>query len=129
MKAISGDTEFDNVREQQIRDLNTRLMAAREEANDKRARLEQARRVIDTNGDIESIPELTASATLTELRRKKMELNWSAADLQNKLGERNLQVISIRAELATVNKQIDAEAEHVLGNMKNAYDIAVRREQ
>ena len=58
-----------------------------------------------------------------------MELNWSAAELQNKVGERNIQVISIRAELATVNKQIDAEAEHILGNMKNAYDIAVRREQ
>ena len=59
-------------------DLNTQLMTAREEVNDKRARLEQARHVIDTNGDIESIPELTASATLTELRRKQMELNWSA---------------------------------------------------
>ena len=45
------------------------------------------------------------------------------------MGERNTQVISIRAELAAVNKQIDAEAEHILGNMKNAYDIAVRREQ
>ena len=45
------------------------------------------------------------------------------------MGERNPQVISTRAELATVDKQIDAEAEHILGNMKNAYDIAVRREQ
>ena len=85
--------------------------------------------LIETNGGIDSIPELTASATLSELRRKQMELNWSAAELQNKLGERKAQVISIRAQLATVNKQIDAEAGHILGNMKNAYDIAVRREQ
>ena len=104
-------------------------MTAREEVNDKRARLEQARHVIDTNGDIDSIPELTASASFSELRRKQMELNWSAAELQSKVGEGNSQVISIRAQLATVNKQIDAEAEHILGNMKNAYDIAVRREQ
>ena len=85
--------------------------------------------MIDTNGDIDSIPEFTASAALTDLRHKQMELNWSAAELQNKVGQRNIQVISIQAELATVHKQIDAEAEHVLGNMENAYDIAVRREQ
>jgi succinoglycan biosynthesis transport protein ExoP len=126
---IHEATEVDNVREQQIGGLNTQLMTAHEEVNDKRARLEQARHVIETNGGIDSIPELTASATLSELRRKQMELNWSAAELQNKVGERNSQVISIRAQLATVNKQIDAEAEHILGNMKNAYDIAVRREQ
>ena len=107
----------------------TQLVTVREEVNDKRARFEQAFHVIDTNGDIGSVPELTASATLSELRRKQMELNLSAAGLQNKLGDRNTQVISIRAELAAVKEQIDAEVEHVLGNMKNDYDIAVRREQ
>ena len=60
----------------------------------------------------------------SELRRKQMELNWSLADLQNKFGEHNPQVLAARAGLATVNKQIDGEAEHILGNMKNAYDIA-----
>jgi len=131
LKVESGirDVELDNLREKQIGDLNTQLMTAHEEVNDKRARLEQARHVIDTNGDLGSIPELTASASLSELRRKQMELNWNAADLQNKLGERNLRVISIQAELAAVKKETASEAEHVLGNMKNAYDIAVRREQ
>ena len=117
------------IKEQQVHGLSTELMSAREEVSDKSAHLEQARHVIDTNGDIDSIAELTASTALTELRRKKMELNWSLADLQNKFGEHNPQVISARAALASVNKQISAEAENVLSNMKNAYDIAVRREQ
>ena len=88
LTAKSGihDAESDKVREQQIRDLSTQLMTAREDVSDKNAHLEQARHVIDTRGDIDSIPELTASPALTELRRKKMELNWSLADLQNKLG-------------------------------------------
>ena len=131
LKLESGirDSESDKVREQQISDLTTQLMTAREDVNDKRARLEQARRVIDTKGDIDSIPEFTASAALADLRHKQRELNWSVAELQNKVGERNIQVVSIQAQLATINKQIDAEASHVLGNMKNAYDIAVRREQ
>jgi succinoglycan biosynthesis transport protein ExoP len=131
LKTESGirDTGLDDVSEQQISELNTQLMTARAEVDEKRVRLEQARRVIDTNGDIQSIPELTASATLTELRQKQTELNWRAADLQNKVGERHTQVIAIRAELTGINKQINAEAEHILGNMQNTYDIAMRREQ
>jgi succinoglycan biosynthesis transport protein ExoP len=124
-----GDTGFNNYREQQIGELNTQLMKARTEVEEKRARLEQVRSVVDANGDIQSIPELTASAALTELRQKQAELKSRATELQNKLGERHLQVIAIRAELAAINQQINAEAEHILGNVKNSYDIAVRQEQ
>ena len=97
LKAESGirDTGFNNVSEQQISELNTQLSIARAEVDEKRARLEQARRVINTNGDIQSIPELTASTVLTQLRQKQTELSWRAADLQNKAGERYDQVIAI----------------------------------
>ena len=63
LKVESGvrDSESDKVKEQQISDLNTQLMTAREEVSDKRARFEQAQHVIDTNGDIDSIPELSGS--------------------------------------------------------------------
>jgi len=131
LKAEIGirDTGSNNVSERQIDELSTQLMTARAEVEEKHARLEQARRVINTNGDIQSIPELTASAVLTALRQKQTELNWRASDLQNKVGEHHSQVIAIRAELAGINKQINAEGEHLLGNMKNTYDIAVQREQ
>jgi capsular exopolysaccharide synthesis family protein len=131
LKTDSGirNTGVNDVGEQQIAALNGQLMTVRAEVDEKRVRMEQARRVIDANGDIQSIPELTASAVLSELRQKQAELNWRAADLQNKVGERHVQVTAIRAELAGINKQINAEAEHILGNMKNAYDIAVRRQQ
>ena len=149
LKVESGvrDSDSDNVKEQQIRD----LMTAREEVSDKRARFEQARHVIGTNGDIDSIPELSgpamareerrnngdvdgipevsASTALKELRQRRMELNSRLADLQSRFGEHNPQVLSASVALATVNKQIDAEVGHVLATMKNAYDIALRREQ
>src|SRR6185437_9742132 len=131
LKAQSGfrDVEVDRVKQQQIGDLNTQLMTARAEVSDKSAQLEQARHVIAANGDIDSIPELTRSPALTDLRKKKMELNWSLADLQKKFGEHNPQVVSARAALASVDKQIDAEAQTIVDGMKNAYDIAVRREK
>src|SRR5437764_2309956 len=82
LKAEDGirDTGFNNVSEKQLGELNKQLMTARAEVEDKRARTEQARRVIGTNGDIQGIPELTASAVLTQLRQKQTELSWRAAD-------------------------------------------------
>ena len=131
LKATSGiknDNDFNNAREQ-ISGLYTQLMKAREDVDEKGARLEQARHLIDTNGDIQSIPELTDSATLTNLRQQQMELSSRAADLQQKLGAHHMKVVETWAELAAVNNQINAEAQHILGDMKNAYDIAVRRQQ
>jgi polysaccharide biosynthesis transport protein len=153
LKVESGirDTESDKVKEQQIRDLNTHLMAAREDVNETSARIEQAQHVMDINGDIDSIPELseramaregarnngdvegipevTASNALKELRQRRMGLISRLADLQSRFGEHNVQIISVRADLAAVNKQIDAEVGHVLATMKNAYDLALRREK
>src|SRR5260370_8897371 len=99
LKAEIGirDTGSNNISERQIGELNTQLMTARAEVEEKRARIEQARRVIDTHGDIHSIPELPASAVLTNLRQKQTHFNWRAADLQNKVGEHHTYVIAIRA--------------------------------
>jgi succinoglycan biosynthesis transport protein ExoP len=132
-----GDSESDKVADQQIRDLNTQLVIAREQADEKRARFEQARHVLESDGDPSAIPGVQPTlqdpsgqiSTLAELLRKRMELNWSLADLQKKFGERNPQVLSARAGLALVDKQIDAQREPILANMKNDYDITAQRAQ
>jgi polysaccharide biosynthesis transport protein len=144
LKAESGirDPGFSKLTEKQIGELSAQLATARAEAADRRARLEQARHMLDDGGDIQSIeklttaetqiestPELASSAELTQLRQKQAELNWRAADLQKKLGERHAQVIALRAELAGINEQINVEAEHMLDNIKATYDISMRREQ
>jgi len=124
-----GDPESNLARGQQVRELNTELNAARRRVNEKRTRLEQARRLLDTGGDIQSIPELTTSATLTSLRQKQVELKLRADDLQSKLGEGHGQAIAARAAVASVNRQISAEAEHIFGNMANGYDLALQEER
>jgi succinoglycan biosynthesis transport protein ExoP len=126
LKAEMGMTGANNLGERQIGELIAQLVTARSQVEEKRARLEQARRVKDTRGDLQSIPELSSSAVLTGLRQKQMELNLRASDLENKVGPI---ANGVRGELAGINNQITAEAEHLLGNMKNAYDIAVRQEK
>ena len=124
---ISED-DFNNTREE-VGGLYAQLMKAREDVEEKRARLDQASHVVETNGDTQSIPELTASGALTQLRREQSELSSRATDLQNRLGANHIAVVTIRQQLAAVNNQISAEANHILGDLKNAYDIAVRQQQ
>ena len=128
LKAESGLTDT-TVSDQQIAQLNTQLMAVRGEVADKQAQLEQTRRLTESNGNIQEIPELMASTAMSQLRQQQEELSWRAGVLSRNFGERHAGVIAIRTQLEGINKQIGAEANHILGNMKNAYDIAVQREQ
>jgi exopolysaccharide transport family protein len=131
LKAESGitDTGLNNISDQQISDLNAQLMKARGEVADKRAHLEQARRVINSNGDVLNIPELTASAAISHLIAQQADLGTREAELRAKFGEGHLQVVALRAQQAGINKQLIVEASHVLGSMQNAYDAAVSRER
>jgi succinoglycan biosynthesis transport protein ExoP len=131
LKAESGitDTGLNNVSDQQVTELNSQLMNARGEVAQKRARLEQAHRVVEGNGDVQSIPELAASVAIAHLLQQQADLGAREAELRGKLGERHGQVIAVHEQLAGIKKQINVEADHVLGNMQNAYDAAVRGEQ
>jgi succinoglycan biosynthesis transport protein ExoP len=128
LKADSGLTDT-TVSDQQIAQLNIQLMAARGEVVEKQAHLEQARRLIESNGDVQAIPELMASGAINQLRQQREELSWRIGVYSRNLGERHAEVISARTQLEGMNKQIGVEADHVLANMKSAYDIAVRHEQ
>ena len=104
-------------------------MAARGEVAQKGARLEQARRVVEGNGDVQGIPELMASVAIAHLLQQQAELGARAAELSSKLGESHTQVIALRAQLAGINKQMIVEADYVLRNMENEYAAAEQREQ
>jgi succinoglycan biosynthesis transport protein ExoP len=131
LKAESGitDTGFNNISEQQIAELNAQLVKVRAGVAESQAHLEQARRLIESNGDVQAIPELMASTAVSQLRQQREELIWRIGILTKNLGEHHSQVIAANTQLDGINKQISAEANHVLANIQNAYDIAVRRQQ
>jgi polysaccharide biosynthesis transport protein len=131
LKAESGitDTGFNNNSEQQIAELSTQLTMVRAEVSESQAHLDQARRLIDSNGDVQAIPELMASGLISQLRQQREELNWRIGIFARNLGEHHAQVIAANTQLDGLNKQINAEANHVLAKMQNAYDVGVRRQQ
>ena len=131
LKAESGlsETGKGSINEQQLADLNTQLMLVRADVAEKRARLEQARQLSATGGNLQDIPEAVASSVIGQLRLQQSLLAQQEKQLRARLGDRHAEVIAVANQLAVVNKAIDDEAAHILADLQNDYDIAVRREQ
>jgi succinoglycan biosynthesis transport protein ExoP len=118
-----------NVSEQQISDLNTQLMLARTDVANRGAAMEQARRVLENDGDVREIPQVMDSSFISQLHRQQSELSRREAELRDKVGGRHAEVIAARGQLDALNKTMRTEAARIFGSMKNSYDTAVQREQ
>lgn len=130
IKAENGfsDTGKDTAVERQIADLNTQLMAARADAADKAARLEQARQ-LSANSASPNIPDGPASSEIAQLRLQQSLLTQQQAQLRDKFGAQHVAVIGIAAQLARINQAISDEATRMRDDLQNSHDIAVRRQQ
>jgi polysaccharide biosynthesis transport protein len=128
IKAESGlsDTGLTvNVTEQQTSELNKQLASVRAEVTEKKLRLDQARRLFESGGDIQAVPDIMVSPVITKLREQQSELRWREQELRNKFGDRHIEVIAVRAQLASINKQMNDEAQHIVTNLQSTYDLAL----
>lgn len=132
LKAASGLGDIagrGNLTDQQINDLNTQMMTARNDVVEKRARLERARSVVESKGDVQEIPEVRASTTISQLRLQATQLSNHEARLRSELGPKHEAVVATHNQLVAVNGTIGEEAALIVADLKKSYDVAVEREQ
>ena len=132
IKAESGLSDTGlmvNVTEQQTSELNKQLATARAEVTEKRLRLEQGRRLFESGGDIQAVPDIMASAVITKLREQQSELRGREEELRSRFGDRHAEVMSLRMQLAAVNRQMNDEAQHIIVNLQSTYDLAIDRQR
>lgn len=132
LKAENGLTDTgagNNVSQQQLADINTQLALARADVAEQRARFEQIQRAATSGANLESIPEVMASSVIAQLRLQQAEVSRREVDLKGRYGDRYPDVINAKSQLDDISRAIAAEVNRILGNSKNAYEIAVQREQ
>jgi polysaccharide biosynthesis transport protein len=117
------------VSEQQLSDLNGKLIAARAETAEKRAKYEQAGQVNARGGNLQAIPDVVRSSVVSQLRSQQAEVARKEADLVARYSDQHPLVINARAERRDVERSIAAEVQRVLLNLKNEYDVARSREE
>jgi capsular exopolysaccharide synthesis family protein len=131
IKAESGLSDIGlavNVTEQQMSELNKLLATARAQVLEKKLRLDQARHMLESSADIQAIPDLMMSEQMTRLRQQQSELRSREAELSGKLGDRHVEVLAVRAQLAIVNRQMNYESQHIVNNLQSTYELALDRQ-
>ena len=114
--------------QQQLSELNAKLLAARAETADKKARIDLLNSIEEKGGNVQSLPDLASSPSLAALRQQETAISQKEADLAARYSERHPLVVNARAEHNDIKRAIAAEAKRLAGNVKNDYELAKARE-
>jgi succinoglycan biosynthesis transport protein ExoP len=103
------------VNEQQLTDLNTRLVAAQARTAEAKARLQGIQRARGQPVGSGATPEAVQSSAIDRLRGQYAELAAKEADLRTNLGERHPFIAAVRTQMQDVRRLIDAELNRIAG--------------
>jgi len=116
--------------DQQLAELNTQLVLAREKTSEARARLTRIEAI--TRADR---PELggTVSDTLNnpvivKLRQQYLELSNREAELSRRLGNDHLAVVNLERQIKGIRDSINDELSRIAETYKSEYEIAKQRQ-
>jgi polysaccharide biosynthesis transport protein len=113
--------------QEQISQLNARLVAARADVADKKTTLDMIEKIKEKGGSISSMPDVVASTAMVELRKQQVDASRREADLLSRYSDRHPAVINVRAELSDIRRGIANELKQIAQNTENAYELALSR--
>lgn len=121
----TGENGVSTVASQQITELNAAIGTAEVELSLKQAKVEQARRVRQSGGNLEGLPEVMASGVITGLRAQQTEIMRKLAEMQPLPSQHDTtprpEAIRAREGLHAIQGQISAEEDRIIANLENDY--------
>jgi succinoglycan biosynthesis transport protein ExoP len=78
------------------------------------ARYEQVRKVLESRGNLDSLPAIIASASIQAFRAKRAELISNLSELRTTYGPKHPRIISIQAEIKEIEQRVNREIENTL---------------
>jgi uncharacterized protein involved in exopolysaccharide biosynthesis len=121
-------TKGETVNGQQVSDLNSKLIQARAEAAEARAKYDQVAQIAQSKSDPGSVTEALSSDTIARLRGQFAQLKINEADLSSRYGAQHPQVTAVRAQLRDTQKLISNEVQRILQSRRHGYEVAAARE-
>jgi succinoglycan biosynthesis transport protein ExoP len=115
--------------ERQIETLNQQLILARGAAAEARARLAQVQDVASRAADPATLNEALQSPVIANLRAQYAMVARNEAELTATLGDHHPSLVRLRAQMADLRRQLDAEIKRILAGVRNEYEVATSREK
>ncbi|MBG0811720.1 polysaccharide biosynthesis tyrosine autokinase [Methylosinus sp. H3A] len=125
--SLSGSTPGATLNQDQLAQLNGRLVQARAETAEKKARLEMLQKIETRGGNITQLPDVINGA-IAELRRQATDLSRQEAELLARYNPNHPSVVNLRAQISDINRAIGAEAQRLASNIRNEFELAKTRQ-
>jgi exopolysaccharide transport family protein len=116
------------VNDQQITDLNNKLIAARVQTAEARAKFDQVQQLAKSGGDASGLNAAVSSETVVKLRSQYADIAKNEADLTSKYGPRHPLVANVRAQLKDTQRLIDEEIQRIVQSTRHDFEVAQSRE-
>lgn len=123
--------------DEQIKDLNARLVAARAQSSDALARMNGYQQILSS--DMKSplfldkvssaAPDALNSPIITQLRTQYLELQRKAIEWTPRYGSNHLAVIDLRDRMRDIRGSIHDEVVRLAQASRNDYEVAQKRQQ
>lgn len=124
-----GNTSL-TLNEQQRNDLNARLVSARADMAEKKARVDLLATVDQSGGDVQRLlPDMINSPVVATLRGQLANINQREADLLARYGTGHPLVVNVRSEKRDVERSLANEIKKLAANVRNEYEISRARAQ
>jgi succinoglycan biosynthesis transport protein ExoP len=115
--------------DQQLTDLNSKLIAARTDAAERKARVDFLADLAAGKKTLVSVPDsmLSASSVMGALRAKLADASQREADLLARYNSRHPAVVNVEAEKRDIERSIAAETERMAQTVRSEYTLAKAR--
>jgi exopolysaccharide transport family protein len=117
------------VNDQQMTDLNNKLIEARVQTAETRAKFDQVQQMAKSGADPGSTNAAMSSEMITKLRTQYADIAKSSADLSARYGNQHPQVANVRAQLRDTQRLINEEVKRIVESTRHDYDVAQSREK
>jgi exopolysaccharide transport family protein len=114
--------------DQQLTDLNGKLIEAQAAAAEAKAKYDQVREIAGKGGDPGAIADALSSEVVARLRMQDAELAKSYAELASRYGPQHPLVAAARAQRRDTRRLISEEIHRILESRRHAYEVAAARE-
>ena len=115
--------------DQQLADLNSKLVAARTDAAEKKARVDFVDDLAAGKKTLDSLPDslVSGSSVIGPLRAKLADASQRQADLLSRYGRSYPAVVNVEAEKRDIERSIAAETQRMAQTVRSDYALAKAR--
>ncbi len=118
-----------NISVQALSDLNQKLLADQAARAKAEVKYQMVQKLAKTRDGLMTLPDVINDKVIQDLNGQKSALDKKIADASRKYGPRHPEMIRLRTEMATLNKQIKQEENFIVLSIKNSYIEALKDEE